>query len=169
MTVNAAGEWLKDRNGVSRPLLTYNGANYDEIHLRNWDTMSDTMEGVFQRHVDVSKAADGVLKDSKYESLEDVCRKAGIEVQETYYEDYDLPDEVLERKPDDEETVSGEHLGEFLGEIELRELESIYEGESTDEPPPEALSEEHRELRMMIRDYAEADIKPLFQLYDEIQ
>lgn len=81
----------------------------------------------------------------------------------------DLPDEVLEKKPANEDTVSGKHLGGFLGEIELRRLESVWQDESIDNSPPEALDEEHKALRRMIRDYAEADIKPLFELYDVIQ
>jgi len=160
LLVNGVGEWMCERGGLSKPTLTYNGTRYDEIHLKNWDTLSNNMEKVFQQHIDLCKMVDG--------SLEEACRSMGIEVEETYYDDYSLPNEVYRRKPSDRDYVTGKDVGEFLGEIYLDAVEHIYENDLVDEGPPEDFTDEYMELHRMLEHYAEADIRPLFELHDTI-
>jgi hypothetical protein len=160
LLVNGVGEWLRERGGLSKPTLTYNGTRYDEIHLKNWDTLSNTMEKVFQQHIDLCKMVDG--------SLEEACGSMGIEVEETYYDDYSLPNEVYRHKPSDRDYVTGKDVGEFLGEIYLDAVEHIYENDLVDEGPPEDFTDEYMELHRMLEHYAEADIRPLFELHDTI-
>jgi hypothetical protein len=92
----------------------------------------------------------------------------GIEVEETYYDDYSLPNEVYRHKPSDRDYVTGKDVGEFLGEIYLDAVEHIYENDLVDEGPPEDFTDEYMELHRMLEHYAEADIRPLFELHDTI-
>ena len=158
--------------GLGKPdeVLTYNGTRFDEIHLRNWadhanDRLKRRIHSLFDNHIDLSDEADGFFKHNGW-SLEDVCETAGIEVEETYYSDYDLPQEVIEQKPDEDQIVTGEHLGGFLGE---QYVKAYLENAGEDYKYTRRLPGEYGELQQMIMDYAKADIKPLFELYDRIK
>jgi hypothetical protein len=165
--------WIGENWGLRNPVLTYNGKKFDEVHLKNWrhggNESKTPIDVLFRDHIDLSTESEGVYKDSKYGTLESVCRSAGIEVEKTYYDDYDLPQEVIEQKPDDDRIVTGEHFGEFLGEIYIDVIDEAAKEAGPGFPPWENFPEEYVGLRQLMTDYAEADIKPLFELYDRIQ
>jgi hypothetical protein len=169
--IERAEHWCAERGGRKDNILTYNGERFDELHLRNWtenhETYSNRVSSLFNNHIDLSQEAQGVYR-TRGRSLEELCEVAGIEVEETYFEDYQIP-QVIEEKPDKDMVVSGKHFGKFLGEMYVNAVEGALRNEPPGMPVRDVLDEEHLEMRRMMKDYAEADIVPLFELYDKIQ
>jgi len=148
----------------TEPTLTYNGEGFDRRHMSNWAeelNRENSIQNLFQSHIDL-------CQETRQGSLETVCRRHGISTPKTYYDNYNLPAEVLDKKPDNEYTVKGSHIGEFLGEEYIKAVEKANEGNGG-LPPAELMDDRYRELTSMISDYAKADIEPLFELYDAIQ
>lgn len=151
----------------SEPILTYNGKAFDEIHLRNWAEEANSVEKIdtlFNQHIDLSEERRHL--DTQSRTLEGVCRSIGIEIEETRFDDYDLDNQARGKIPDGDSVLSGKHLGDTLGEHFIDTLDWHCENGCM---PEQLFRHTDRELKRMIRDYAEADIRPLFRLHDEIQ
>lgn len=151
-------------------VLTYNGTGFDFIHLLNWSEEADN-DGVSNSILRQVEALDSNQIDLKYPSiehhsdlmkqghdfpkLEKVCAARSIPTAETRYDDYDINANFLQSMDLTAETVEGWHIGKYLGE---RYVEGVVNGLQ------DTLT--YRELEAMLSDYAEADIQPLFDLYD---
>ena len=148
-------------------VLTYNGTQFDVIHLTNWaDSLSqkgyitdtrDAIHQLFSSHIDlntlaVQKYHDQIESWRSAIKLEQVCEWEDIPVIETKYSDYAIGS--LRQDPAiDAEIVTNVHIGAILGEAFINSLES-----GTDQATEES------ELKRLLYDYTIADIEPLFTL-----
>ena len=151
----------------TEPVLTYNGTRFDKLHLMNWaaEHAQRDMRLIFNNHIDLSDEKEKWLNTNAW-SLEEVCESVGIKTEETYFKDYDIDGYTRGFIPEGDEVMSGKHLGESIGERYI-EMIDLYCGENG--APERMYRECDRELKRMIEDYAKADIKPLFELYNKIQ
>ncbi|MFC7081109.1 hypothetical protein [Halorussus caseinilyticus] len=153
-------EWL-GRREISE-VLTYNGAGFDFIHLRNWAEETDDLgltDGVSEcfRSLD-SQQIDLAVPSADYHtdlSFEAVCEARNISVTETEYEDYEIDSEFFHDLGIDEDELKGKHVGTYLGE---EYVTGVTRG--LEEVPL------YQELKNMLLDYAEEDAIRLFDLYD---
>lgn len=162
--------WCSERD--IETVLTYNGAAFDLLHMRNWARQvadsgfaSDaprTLERLVASHVDVALAAadthsdelrpsQQILPDFKAYQLE------GIDNEMIYYDDYALPSPYLASAGIEGDFVQGKHVGEALGE---RYVDGVVAG--LDE------TRTHRALESLLIDYCYSDILDLFTLYDAL-
>lgn len=153
-------------------VLTYNGAAFDLLHLRNWARqVADAglsphalrrLERLAATHVDVALAAadahsdelrpsQQILPDFKAYQLE------GIDNETIYYADYDLAPEYLASAGIESDLLQGKHVGAALGE---RYVNGVVAG--LDE------TRTHRALESLLVDYCYSDILDLFMLYDAL-
>lgn len=153
--------WCEGRDVEN--VITYNGNNFDLIHLRNWaesldqngvaDDMFQRVDSVFTQHRDLAE-----LSFDKYRnqisgggtSFETICGWEDIDVVETKYSDYDLHESVHAEYGS---KVEGWHIGESLGEMYV----NLRASGATD-------TKTYRQLEQMLVDYATGDIIPLFEL-----
>lgn len=148
-------------------LLTYNGQNFDEIHLKHWaheltqrgqlDQGAEAIERLFSTHIDlnsigITRYAERLESWRTAIKLERLCEWEGIPTSETYYEKYDL-EGLLTDAAIDEPFVTNAHIGEVLGERFVNALET------TSNP-----ATGQQELKQLLYDYTIADIDPLFAL-----
>ena len=163
-------EWCDARGG---PVVTYNGAFFDEHHLRAWaeNVAADgvwpeataRVDALFSDHVDLGTlAADAfphaVRPNREIPALWKACDEAGIDQPTVWYDDYDFPAGYLDRLGIDASHVKGAHVGEALGE---RYVEGVVNGLDH--------TRTHAELTRLLVDYAAGDIQPLFSLHDELR
>lgn len=151
-------------------VLTYNGTGFDFIHLRNWATQTDDaqltdclanqMKTLESKQIDLKYPAtehhsDLMKPTHSFPKFEMVCKARSVPVTETEYANYNLNSDFLQNIGLTAETVEGWHIGKYLGE---QYVEGITNGLQ------ETLT--YRELKQMLSDYAKADVRPLFDLYD---
>lgn len=155
--------WCSNKKGTT---VTFNGERFDKPHLQNWSKkaaergsngpLQIQYEILFRDHVDLKPLAKRQCEDwpgwKNHASYEEVCEWEGIDVPETRFDDYDL-NAVLEQTAINEPVVEGSHLGEHLG---ARYVQHYTRG-TTD-------SRECKELRQLIYEYTESDIRPLIKL-----
>lgn len=156
-------EWCSDKKATT---VTFNGDRFDKVHLQNWSKkaakrcnngpLQIQYEILFRDHVDLKPIAKRQCVDwpgwKNHASYEEVCEWEGIDVPETRFDEYDL-DAMLEQTAIDKPVVEGRHLGEYLG---TRYVQHHTQG-TTD-------SGEFEELKQLIYDYTESDIRPLIRL-----
>lgn len=153
--------WCEGRD--IEKVITYNGNDFDLIHLRNWAQsldqnrvsvdMSQRVDSLFTQHRDLAE-----LSFDKYRnrisgdgtSFERICKWENVNVIETKYVDYDLHESVHAEYGS---KVEGWHIGESLGEMYV----DLRVSGATD-------TKTYRQLEQMLVDYATGDIIPLFEL-----
>jgi hypothetical protein len=155
--------WVDARRADGEPLLTYNGAGFDAVHLRGWADrlaadhpgLPDAVAGLFADHRDVAPVAGRRFADrsfpGRFPRFEDACGWAGVAAPPTRYADYDLDPTLVARV--DGDAVTGRAVGETLGEAYV---DRVAAGES-----PGA-------LERLLADYAAGDVAPLFALADAV-
>ncbi|MDZ7745974.1 MAG: hypothetical protein U5K28_05480 [Halobacteriales archaeon] len=153
-------------------MLTYNGAAFDLLHLRNWarqvasaDLSPDApqrLEQLAEHHVDIALAAadtyatelrpsQSILPDFKAYQLADIDNKT------IRYAAYELPSAYLTAAGIDSDFVQGKHVGMALGERYVEGVVAGLEGTKT-----------HGELESLLVDYCYSDILDLFTLYERL-
>lgn len=154
--------WYSDKKATT---VTFNGERFDKTHLWNWSKKAARNGGnsllqvqyeiLFRDHIDLKPKAkrhcDKWPESRRHASYETVCEWEGIDVPETRFDDYDI--EIREQTPIDEPIVKGRHLGEHLGARYVQH----YTQSTTD-------SKEFEELKRLIYEYTESDIRPLVRL-----
>lgn len=163
-------EWCEARDG---PVITYNGAGFDEIHLRNWANAvaeagawpeaSARVDDLFSSHIDLGPLSAEVFPDAvnpgrDIPALWKACEEAGIDQPTVWYDDYDLPEPYLAGLDIDASFVKGAHVGSSLGEAYVDGVVAGIDGTHT-----------HDELVRLLVDYAAGDIAPLFDLHDVLR
>ncbi|WP_267640906.1 hypothetical protein [Haloarchaeobius amylolyticus] len=159
-------DWVGDRP-VDRT-LTYNGTNFDEVHLRNWaaalaesgewPAADSEFDRLFSGHIDLAEHAGEAYQDrlrgrATFPKLEKLCRWEGIDTGEVRYAEYDLDEAYLAGLGITEDVVQGRHIGTALGAAYVEGVENGLAGTAT-----------FRELERLLREYATGDIVPLFEL-----
>lgn len=157
--------WCAKRK--SDGVITYNGEYFDKQHLMEWGqdlTKTEVwpeagprIERLFSEHIDIMSLAVEHYEDRLNSwqtriNLEKVCEWEGIDIPETYYDDYDLG-RLLKDPEIDSPSVTNVHIGEVLGEAYVDHLIE----DRTE-------SKRFRELERLLRHYTQADIEPLFHL-----
>lgn len=160
-------DWVSQRDVET--VLTYNGTGFDFVHLRNWATATDengltsgvldSVEELDAKQVDLKRPAiehHGNLIKSGHDfpKFERVCDARSVPTTDTKYADYDVDSDFLQQL-DGAETVQGWHIGKYLGEWYVDGAAAGITDTRT-----------HQELKTMLSDYARADVRPLFDLYD---
>ena len=155
--------WVTDRAEADEPLLTYNGAGFDAVHLREWadrcaaarPDLPDGVADLFADHRDVAPVAAYRFADrpftGRFPRFEEACAWAGVDAPATRYADYDLDPALVDRVDDDE--VTGQAVGQVLGEAYVDRV-------AADESPGA--------LERLLADYAASDVTPLFALADAV-
>lgn len=158
-------DWCAERPADA--VLTHNGANFDELHLRTWaDAVAAAdhypeapadYDALFADHVDlnplaVARYADRLPDWRDTVSLEDVCEWEGIDLPRTRYRDYDLGG-LADHPAIDSDHVGNAHVGRVLGEAYV---DGLVRGD------PDAATT--AELERLLVDYTTADVAPLFEL-----
>lgn len=153
-------DWFDSRIDSDEPVvLTYNGDAFDMIHLRGRARISGQEVGSRPTFDAISHLLDRLthddLKDDvwaaygNYTSLENACRKAGIPVEEVFFEDYNHGLTVDWRTGNSPVTSSDvPHIGSRYLEL-------------ADTTPT---TEQAAALHNLLYDYTVADIGPLFKL-----
>lgn len=77
---------------------------------------------------------------------------AGIDNESVWYDDYDFPESYLAEI--DDASVQGKHIGRFLGERYIDNVEAGIETTSV-----------HRELTELLNEYCESDVADIIDLY----
>lgn len=155
--LSEAIEWCEERK-IART-LTYNGDGFDAIHLRECaDQVELDIESLLVGHEDLKhpgneRNAHRVPDWKDFPKFEDLCEWEDIETNPVYYEDYDIDSAICEHDAIDTEHVEGRHIGKVLGESYVDALISGKHDAS-----------QTLELKRLMRDYATADIEPLFEL-----
>lgn len=163
-------DWCQTRN-IDRT-LTYYGSEFDLRHMLNW---ADSLEknGIrpnarvdlidsLPRHVDLAKAAaerhsDQVRPDRDVLPDWIAYELEGIDNDRIWYDDYDFNRDYWEHLEIDDDSVSGSHVGQVLGE---RYVDGVVAGlEET---------KTHGELERLLYDYSLSDITDLFALYESL-
>lgn len=159
-------EWISERNPAI--VLTYNGTNFDTIHLQEWAQRAANddywprapaaMDEVFANHVDLHEHAMATYRHMlQYNrtgiSLEMICDWENISLTEvpidhSHFVDVDWID------PNVAEYVTGRLVGSVLGEQYLERTEQGIDDEIT------------AEVERLLREYTRSDIEPLFELAD---
>lgn len=159
-------QWLKARD--PNYAITYNGNNFDKIHLLNWakqadeeyktTTFTETFETLFDNHVDLIRSASSVHggAGNSYLSLDDALDNAAINVSEIYYKDYDLPTDFTQQF--DLGYVQNVDVGRVIGEAYVN-----YIG-ARDQP-----HDDYTDLETLLYDYTVTDIEPLFELSESLR
>ena len=153
--------WCEGRD--IEKVITYNGNDFDLIHLRNWAQsldqngvavdMSERVDSLFTRHRDLAELSFDKYRDrisGGGTSFERICKWEDIDVVETKYADYDLHESVYAEYGS---KVEGWHIGESLGEMYV----NLRASGATD-------TKTYRQLEQMLVEYATGDIIPLFEL-----
>lgn len=150
-------------------VLTYNGTGFDFIHLRNWTESADEtglsdgalerIEALASKQTDLKYPAienhsDLINSGHEFPKFEKVCQARSVSTTETKYADYDISSDFLQDLGA-AETVQGWHIGKYLGEQYIEGVTNGLEDTLT-----------YRELETMLADYAKADVRPLFDLYE---
>lgn len=153
-------------------VITYNGDYFDKHHLMEWGRdltrtgvwpeASNRMEALFADHIDLMPLAVDHYEERLNSwqtriNLEKVCEWEGIDIPETYYDDYNLG-RLLNDPAIDSSSVTNVHIGEVLGEAYI---EHHIQGRTD--------SKRFQELERLLRHYTQADIEPLFQLARRFQ
>lgn len=159
-------EWIARRDPAV--VLTYNGTNFDQIHLEawarqatqqgQWSDASMRMQSIFENHIDLHEHAMARYQHMLQRhrtgiSLERICDWENIDLAEvpidrSKFADVDWCDSLTRNR------VTGALVGSVLGE---KYLDRIDQG-ITD--PVTATLEE------LLIDYTRSDIEPLFELAD---
>ena len=161
-------DWLEER--PADILLTYNGEAFDLLHLRGRARLASEALGA-REHVATRLDAvlDGVVHDDLrnravdrfggYPSFEVACRRAGVDVPETRWVDYDHgkdPTTWRGATGTDDPQVKNSDVPQFgAAYLELADVEAT-----------ETLT--FRELERLLTDYARSDVEPLFALADAL-
>ncbi|MFC4548949.1 MULTISPECIES: hypothetical protein [Halorussus] len=163
--------WLDGREFDD--VLTYNGSGFDLVHLLNWaretddaglsDRALDRMRALEEKQIDLKFPAiehhgDLIWKNHEFPKFEKVCTARSVPTAETKYADYDVSDDFLRNLNRTEEVVEGWHIGTTLGEQYVAGISAGLEDTLT-----------YRELERLLFDYAEADVTPLFELFDSFE
>lgn len=164
--IEATLDWLDDRDADQ--LVTYNGTNFDLVHLRGRAEIAcnaaGERAGLVERidafvdgveHIDLRN--DAVSAYGGYPTFEDVCSKNDVGTEKTLLEDHGISVDAL-NKYRDSASWGDAHIGNgdvpVIGE---RFLDGIDEGKTS-------AVETYREA---LEHYSRADIVPLFDLADK--
>ena len=155
-------DWCEQR--PVEHVLTYNGEDFDEIHLREWATEVDNqgltvdasrrLDQLLSKHIDVALLAEDQLDGYGFPKFEEACERVGIETIPTRYSDYGLDDGIIEQSQISDEQVEGRHIGEVWGEKYVGWLEAGLEDRKS-----------FKELERLLVDYATEDVRPLIELH----
>ncbi|ELZ78334.1 hypothetical protein C455_11643 [Haloferax larsenii JCM 13917] len=163
-------EWCETRGGT---VLTYNGRNFDEHHLRVWaEQVADAgmwadaperIESLFSNHVDLALLAaeafpHAVRQNREIPALWKACEEADVDQPSVWYDDYGLSRAYLDGLGIDDPHVTGMHVGEGLGAAYVEGVAAGLDETRT-----------HAELERLLVDYAAGDIEPLFSLHDSLR
>lgn len=163
-------EWVLTRLTAfeTTTVLTYNGDSFDfpqllgRARLAAANLGARTAVSEWADEVLTSLESDDLINDAweafgAYTTLEEACRHAGVAMSNTYWSAYDLDlNPANWRRSGDQGTpvvLSADiaHLGEHY-----------LDGSTPDSPDDEWI----RDLEAIMRDYALADVEPLFALAD---
>ncbi|MDY7083389.1 MAG: hypothetical protein SXQ77_13545 [Halobacteria archaeon] len=160
-------DWIEERATGTDTLITYNGNDFDLIHLkgrasRTADEIQDsrgseTVERI--RRLDEMEHCD-LMKDVEQSygarrSFEYVCRDHGIDIESVEWEDYDhgLDFDSWRRMED-------------IGKKVVINSDIARVGETYLALAEEGGGERYAEIRKLLEDYTLSDVRPLFELAD---
>lgn len=158
--------WTEQR--PANATLTYNGKQFDAIHLREWARRAakeglwpeavDRFDELFTEHIDLARAAmerygHMLERNRSGIRLDLLCEWEQIDTPTIRFDAYALDDlEVVQSIDDD--TISGRHVGKYLGEAYIDRSHTAPDSRQT------------KALEAILRDYTRGDIEPLFKLAD---
>lgn len=149
-------------------VITYNGEAFDFHHLLGRTQLAAKALGSRKEvHSKVKKfirqiESDDLVHDAwsafgKYTSLEEACDRADVKISEVRWREYDHGIDPNEHRVPHDQGTSG------LLSTDVAELGEIYLNWSD----KESNIQQFTELEEMLRQYALADVEPLFDLADE--
>lgn len=161
--IDRACAWVDERAPDDAPLVTYNGAGFDAVHLREWagrladdhPALPGAVRRLFADHRDVARVAGYHFRDrpfgGRFPKFERACEWAGVDAPETRYADFDVDPTLVARV--DGDRVEGRHVGEVLGEAYVERV---------------AAGEDPGGMEALLAHYAAGDVEPLFSLADVV-
>lgn len=149
-------------------IITYNGEAFDFHHLLGRAQLAakelGSRKGIYSELKELTQKieSDDLIHDAwsvfgKYTSLEEACDRAGVKINEVRWTEYDHGVD-----PNEYRTLSDQGTPELLS-TDVAEFGEIY----LDWSEEESSTQQFIELEEMLRQYALADVEPLFDLAEE--